>query len=50
MTGEDRERWLTLCAEAAKEQDPTKLLKLIQEIDSLLAKKAERLSKPPRAD
>jgi hypothetical protein len=30
------ERWKELCAQAAKEQDPEKLLKLVQEINRLL--------------
>jgi hypothetical protein len=43
MQGETKERWKVLCAQAAGEQDPTKLIALIKEIDELLAKKQDRL-------
>lgn len=33
------ERWMKLCAQAASEQDPEKLLKLIEEINDLLEAK-----------
>jgi hypothetical protein len=39
MQGEDQERWRILCAQAAIEQDPTKLMALVKEIDELPAKK-----------
>jgi hypothetical protein len=39
----DRERWMDLCRQAAVEQDPDKLLALVQEIDRLLAEKSNRL-------
>jgi hypothetical protein len=42
MQGEKKERWQELCEQATKEQDPQKLLKLVQEIDQLLAEKEER--------
>jgi hypothetical protein len=45
MQGEKGERWKELCALAAKEQDPAKLLKLITEINNLLIEKEERLLK-----
>ncbi len=43
MKGETGERWRSLCEQAANEQDPQRLLELIQEIDRLLAEKEERL-------
>ena len=39
----DRERWMELAEQAAKEQDPDKLLELVQEINRLLIEKEERL-------
>jgi hypothetical protein len=41
--GEAGERWLELCQQAAVEQDASKLLKLISEINQLLEAKEERL-------
>jgi len=38
------EKWMELCAQAAKEQDPQKLLTLVEEINRLL--EAKEL-KPP---
>jgi hypothetical protein len=35
-------RWVELCEQAAIEQEPTRLLKLIQEIDKLLREKQGR--------
>jgi hypothetical protein len=43
MQGKTRERWLELCEQAAVEQDREKLLKLVEEINRLLAEKDERL-------
>jgi hypothetical protein len=45
MQGENKERWRVLCAQAAVEQDPEKLLELVKEIDAMLAAKEERLLK-----
>jgi hypothetical protein len=39
----DKEKWMELCEQAATEQDSDKLLKLIAEIDRLLAEKGNRL-------
>jgi len=39
----DKERWLRLCEQAAIEQDSTKLLELVKEINRLLAEKEARL-------
>jgi len=46
---ENEERWKQLCAQAAQEQDPTKLAELIMEINTLLETKRNRLSKTPDA-
>lgn len=48
MQGENAERWKQLCAQAAVEQDPKKLLELVKEINRLLDQKQRRLeSKQP---
>jgi hypothetical protein len=43
MQGEQKERWQELCAQAAVEQDPKKLLELAKEINDLLEAKERRL-------
>jgi hypothetical protein len=43
MKGETGEHWKQLCAQAATEQDPAKLLELVKEINRLLLEKQERL-------
>jgi hypothetical protein len=43
MQGETKERWMELCAQAAVEQDPTKLMELVREINELLEAKERRL-------
>jgi hypothetical protein len=43
MQGEKKERWMELCAQAAVEQDPKKLMELVQEINALLEEKERRL-------
>ena len=45
MQGENKERWKVPCEQAATEQDPVKLLKLITEINELLSTKEGRLLK-----
>ena len=40
---EQRERWMQLCEQAATEQDPEKLMVLINEINQLLEAKERRL-------
>jgi hypothetical protein len=45
MQGEKKERWQELCAQAALEQDPVKMIKLVKEINALLSDKQERLIK-----
>jgi hypothetical protein len=43
MKGEQKERWMELCEEAANETDSAKLLKLITEINRLLDEKSKRI-------
>jgi hypothetical protein len=43
MQGEKKERWMNLCEQAVQEQDPEKLMLLVQEITRLLDEKQERL-------
>jgi len=45
LTGEERERLLRLCEQAAKEQDSHNLLVLVREINDLLDAKKARLEK-----
>ena len=47
MQGEKKERWLELCAQAAVEQDPKKMLELVAEINALLEEKERRLGIVP---
>jgi hypothetical protein len=47
MQGEKKERWMELCAQAAVEQDPAKLMELVQEINALLEEKERRLGITP---
>jgi len=49
MQGEVRERWMALCEQAAKEQDPAKLLELVTEINRLLEEKQDRLNQTRRS-
>ena len=42
MKGETGERWRTLCEQAAEEQDPKRLMELIEEINRHLETKEER--------
>jgi hypothetical protein len=46
---EKKEQWLQLCEQAAAEQDPERLLKLVDEISRMLDEKNRRLqqSSPP---
>lgn len=39
MEGKAKARWVELCEQATIEKDPTRLLKLIHEIDKLLREK-----------
>jgi hypothetical protein len=47
MKGNDREEWIELCAQAADEQDPAKLLILVTRINDLLEAKEARLERRP---
>ena len=47
MQGEVGDRWRVLCEQAATEQDPTKLMELIREINRLLEEKEGRLQAQP---
>ena len=47
MQGEKKERWMELCAQAAVEQDPKKLMELVREINALLEEKERRLGITP---
>jgi hypothetical protein len=49
VTDENLVRWQELCRLAAAEDDPVKLVKLVAEINLLLAKKLDYLAaNPPR--
>lgn len=43
MKGETGERWRKLCEMAAQEQDPQRLVELVDQIDRMLAEKDQRL-------
>jgi hypothetical protein len=43
--GDQKEKWMALCEQAANEQDPEKLMALFAEIDHLLAEMQQRLGK-----
>jgi hypothetical protein len=48
---ENKERWMELCAQAAKEEDSERLFKLVQEINTLLEEKETRLKRQnPKAE
>ncbi|MFZ0480350.1 MAG: hypothetical protein WAL71_14495 [Terriglobales bacterium] len=50
MTDQNRERWRILCEQAANEQDPKKLIALIEEINRVLsAKDGDREPPLPKA-
>ena len=49
MQGANKERWKVLCEQAATEQDPIKLHRLVKEINDLLeAKEARFKGNPPK--
>lgn len=50
MRGQTKERWQSLCEQAATEQDSQALMKLIEEINLLLEEKEKRLQQPREAD
>lgn len=39
-----KEEWIRLCEQAAVEQDPGRLMELVQEINRLLQEKEDRLA------
>jgi hypothetical protein len=39
---EQKERWMELCEQASKEQDPTKLIRLVEEINRLLEQREQK--------
>jgi len=52
MFGKDKERWMSLCEQAAVEQDSERLMALVAEIEALLEAKQKRLAAwkaPPEA-
>jgi len=50
MQGEVKERRRKVCEEAAVEEDPERLMALIEQIDRLLAEKERRLSNTKTAE
>jgi len=44
----DHEKWRELCAKAATETDPQRLLELVKEINRILEEMAEKKNKPSR--
>ena len=44
MQDKTRERWQELCEQAANEQDPTKVLEIVEEINRLLEAKYSSLN------
>ena len=49
MIGDNEERWRKLCEEAAKEQDPDRLLELVREINQMLEDEERRLQGKPKS-
>jgi hypothetical protein len=45
---EKTERWIELCAQVAKEQDPKKLMAMVKEVIELLEAKERRLGILPQ--
>ncbi len=45
---DNKERWMELCAQASNEQDPERLLALVQEINRLLEEKERRNHPAPK--
>ena len=48
MDEKTKESWRELCEQAAKEQDPEKLMQLVAEIDRLLQEKKSHVSEYER--
>jgi hypothetical protein len=49
MQGTNQEKWRELCAQAAVEQNPKKLLELTKQINELLSGKQHRLDRQATA-
>jgi hypothetical protein len=47
MIWDKKESWMELCELAAQEEDPTKLMALIVELERLLETKEQTVRKPP---
>ena len=45
MKGQMQEYWMELCEQAATEQDPERVLQLINEINRMLDQRQERLKR-----
>jgi hypothetical protein len=45
MQGKVKEQWIQLCEQASVEQDPQKLITLVNEINRMLEEKEERLKR-----
>ena len=52
MHEQSKERWMELCEQASKEQDPAKLMSLVDEINRLLEQRDQKLKirETPRGD
>jgi hypothetical protein len=46
MNGQTKEVWKQFCEQAAVEQDPDKLIRLVAEINRMLEEKEHRLTPP----
>jgi hypothetical protein len=49
LSGENKEKWESLCRQAAVEQDSAELLKLVKEITQMLDEKEQRLKREKSA-
>jgi len=50
MEGKNKERWMELCEQASKEQDPRRLSELVRQISQILEGKEQRLKGRLRPD
>ena len=46
MPGRNDDRWKSLCEQASREQDPKRLMELVQEINALLRQDAPQNALP----
>lgn len=49
MNGADKENWMELCEEAAKEENPDRLLHLVRHLNDVLEQKRNRLAEELKA-